>query len=111
MISPDRVLITSRCVLRYPQLVDARFILEVVTHPDFPKELPLAQLTTLEAIEGAINRRQQRWCAGTGLSWCVDERASGRLVGMVSLNREAKPCCWSLAFWIHPVMWRRGFAT
>jgi RimJ/RimL family protein N-acetyltransferase len=30
---------------------------------------------------------------------------------MVSINREPTPHCWSLAFWIHPTMWRQGFAT
>jgi len=111
LVSTDRVLMTKRCALRYPRLADAPFILDVVTHPSFPRELPFAQLTTIQAIVGAINRRHMRWHSGTALSWCVDERASGCLVGMVSISREPDPNSWNLAFWVHPANWRQGFAT
>jgi RimJ/RimL family protein N-acetyltransferase len=111
LISPDRVLLTERCALRYPRLADAPWILQVVTDARFPRQLPLAQLTTRDAIEGAIRRRHQRWQAAITFGWCVEIRSTGHLVGMVSIGRTQQPQTWSLAYWIHPDGWRRGYAT
>lgn len=111
LISIDRVLLTERCALRYPQLADAPFILQVVSDARFPRQLPLAQLTTRDKIERAIRRRHHRWQAATTFGWCVETRTRGALVGMVSIGRAAQPQTWTLAYWIHPDGWRQGYAT
>jgi RimJ/RimL family protein N-acetyltransferase len=115
MIAPsipvDRISITRRCILRHPQVADAARLLAALTHPSFPPELPFAQLRTVEAVEGALLRRQERWQTGTGFNWCVDERDGGSLVGMVGLARGSHVQTWELSFLIEPSKWRQGFAT
>jgi RimJ/RimL family protein N-acetyltransferase len=98
MIDPERVLFTPRSALHYPRMADAPAILAAVTDPLFPEELPIAQLRTLEQIEAAIQR-------------CAELRATGNLLGMVSVGQEESPRVWSLGYWIHPAEWGRGHAT
>jgi RimJ/RimL family protein N-acetyltransferase len=118
LIPIDRVLVTKRCALRYPQLIDAPLILEALTHPLFPTSLPIAQLNTIEAINEAIRTRQDNWRNGFALSWCVEERTNWRFVGMVRIGRLREPNSpnsttgrWTLSFWVHPASWRQGYAT
>jgi RimJ/RimL family protein N-acetyltransferase len=111
MIDPERVLFTARSALRYPRMSDAAAILAAVTDPLFPEELPIAQRRSLEQIESAIERRHQRWQGAVGYSWCVELRATGNLLGMVSVGREEPAGDWTLGYWIHPAQWGRGHAT
>lgn len=111
MIDASRVLLTARCALRYPRMTDAGPILRAVTDPVFPAELPIAQLTRLEQIEAAIERRHRRWRDAVAYSWCVERRATRDLIGMVGLHQEEPARIWSLGYWICPSEWRRGYAT
>jgi len=111
LIDEGSVLLTPRCALRYPRMTDAGTILGAVTDPLFPTELPIAQLTTLEQIEAAIERRHRRWRAAAAYSWCVERRGTRDFIGMVGLHHEAPAGVWSLGYWIHPAEWRRGYAT
>jgi RimJ/RimL family protein N-acetyltransferase len=110
-LSTEQIFSTQRCLLRCPRPSDAAAILEAVTHPDFPKEVPFGQLVSLEAIDGAIRRRLERWRAGTAYEWCADECSSGQLVAMVGVRRDERTEMWALGFWVTPTRWRQGFAT
>jgi RimJ/RimL family protein N-acetyltransferase len=85
--------------------------MKVVSHPDFPRDVPLGQLATLDDIHGAIHRRLERWESGAAFEWCADERSTGALVAMIGLRRGESSSTWILGFWVDPKRWREGFAT
>jgi ribosomal-protein-alanine N-acetyltransferase len=85
--------------------------MNVVSHPDFPKNVPFGQLATLDDIRGAIQRRLDRWQSGSAFEWCADERSTGALIAMIGLRRGESPSTWVLGFWVDPRRWREGFAT
>lgn len=109
--SAQRELTTKRCILRCPRESDAGAILNAVSHPDFPRDVPFGQLATLEDIGGAIHRRLERWESGSAFEWCADERSTGSLIAMIGLRRGEGSSTWSLGFWVDPRRWREGFAT
>jgi|GEM_PF-248556 len=107
----ETVLETPRCRLRYPALADAPRIYAALSAPSFPSRLPLAQVRCLEEVQAWIRRGQAAWAQGLVYPWAVEDRATGVLVGQVTLSRRAEADCWALAFWIHPECWGRGYAT
>jgi [ribosomal protein S5]-alanine N-acetyltransferase len=102
---------TERCALRFPELTDAAVLLEAVTDARFPKDLPFAELTTIQQMRDAIIRRQERWQSGSGFNWCVEKRADGCLIGMVGLARSKMNAVWELSYLIHPAHWQLAYAT
>jgi RimJ/RimL family protein N-acetyltransferase len=109
--SAQRELSTKRCILRCPRQSDAAGVMDVVSHPDFPRDVPFGQLATLDDIRGAIHRRLERWESGSAFEWCADERSTGALIGMVGLRRGESSSTCILGFWVNPKRWGEGFAT
>jgi [ribosomal protein S5]-alanine N-acetyltransferase len=110
-LSAQRELTTKRCMLRCPRQSDADAILNAVSHPDFPRDVPFGQLATHEDVAGAIERRLERWESGSAFEWCADERSTGNLIAMIGLRRGGGSSTWSLGYWVDPRSWRKGFAT
>jgi ribosomal-protein-alanine N-acetyltransferase len=110
-VGADRVVETSRCLLRHPESSDMSRALNAFTSQSFPSEVPLGQLSSpqeaLKWIEGA----QARWAEGSAYTWTVVRNSDRMLVGQVSLSRMPDPGRWALAFWTHPECWGEGYAT
>lgn len=108
-----RRLLTERCVLRYPELSDASAMLHALTDQRFPKALPIASLNTLDAVIQALRDRQAAWITGSALSWYVETKVGGNLIGMVRIGRTSRVTDgqWNLAFWVNPERWRQGYGV
>ena len=108
-----RRLLTERCVLRYPELSDASAMLRALTDHRFPKTLPIASLNTVDAVIHALRERQAAWITGSALSWYVETKVGGNLIGMVRIGRTSPVADghWNLAFWVTPERWRRGYGV
>lgn len=110
-ISIGRNLETRRMTLRLPKLEDATGIFSVVASPDFPEQLPLKALNSLERIEAWLKRLSELREDGQVYSWIMEERASKQLLGQVTLSKIEGNDKWALAFWTHPEKWGNGYAT
>jgi len=108
-----RRLFTERCVLRYPELSDASAMLRALADHRFPKALPIASLNTLDAVIQALRDRQAAWITGSALSWYVETKIGGNLIGMVRIGRASRVADdqWDLAFWVNPERWRQGYGV
>lgn len=111
IVPADRKLESARCVLRRPLLSDAQAILATIKSPGFPRDLPLAQLQSLEAIERSLRHRQEGWAKGSRFDFCVERRGEDELLGIVQVVVEPEPHTWALGFWLRPTDWGRGYAT
>jgi len=110
-ISTTFALETDRCILRYPSLNDAAAMLAAFTSAEFPKDLPLGLISSLDVVHDWIDRCQTGWANGDMYSWVVDFKPDHTLLGQVTLAQLDEPGTWSLAYWIHPKHWGQGYAT
>lgn len=110
-IRTNMVLETERCILRYPSHDDAAAMLTAFTSTEFPKDLPLGLITSLEEVNKWIDHCQTGWANGSIYSWIVDRKLNHTLLGQVTLAQLNESDTWSLAYWIHPKQWGQGYAT
>ena len=110
-ISTDKILETRRLIFRYPITQDAPEVFRVVQSPEFPEQLPLKEIDTLNKIEGWFKRLQELWEEGRVFSWITEERNSRQLVGQVTLSEMEESGVWALAFWTHTEHWGNGYAS
>jgi RimJ/RimL family protein N-acetyltransferase len=90
---------------------DSERLLSAFSSPSFPKDLPLGRLSTIEQVCGWIEGCQTRWESGRGYTWTVEKQEDKKIVGQVTVIRMADETSWALAFWTHPEVWGRGYAT
>ena len=107
----NMVLVTERCILRYPSHDDAAAMLNAFTSAEFPKDLPLGLITSLEEVNKWVDRCQTGWADGNIYSWVVEQKLDHTLFGQVTLTQLNETDTWSLAYWIHPNHWGQGYAT
>jgi RimJ/RimL family protein N-acetyltransferase len=111
LVPTDLQLETSRCILRYPRTGDAARFLSAFQADDFPRYVPLGQITRIEQVRDWVADTQIRWSRGEGYTWTAERKSDHTPVGQVSLVRSGPDNRWSLAFWTHPDCWGQGFAT
>jgi RimJ/RimL family protein N-acetyltransferase len=107
----DYVISTTRCRLRCPQADDAERLLSAFTMPNFPRDLPLGRLNTIEQVLRWTEGCKTRWESGSGYTWTSERRLDALIVGQVTVIRMAEDTSWALAFWTHPDSWGQGYAT
>jgi RimJ/RimL family protein N-acetyltransferase len=110
-VAKDTILFTERLVLRYPKSEDASIIFSVVGSPEFPEQLPLKEMDSLDKIEAWLKRLIELWDDDRVYSWIMEERVSKQLLGQVTLSKIEGNHKWALAFWTHPTYWGKGYAT
>ena len=107
----DYTIRTSRCRLRCPQADDAERLLSAFTSPNFPKDLPLGRLSTIEQVHRWTKGCRSRWESGSGYTWTAEKQEDSLIVGQVTVIQMADKISWALAFWTHPDVWGQGYAT
>ena len=110
-ISIDTKLETERMLLRHPNLEDAPEIFSVVQSPEFPEQLPLKEMDSLNKVETWLKRLAEFWEQGQVYSWIMEDHDSGLLIGQVTLSKIGGDNRWALAFWTHPNQWGKGYAS
>lgn len=102
---------TNRLMLRFPELDDARGIHSAIQSPEFPEQLPLKEMKTVDEFKEWIKSLQKLWQMGQAFSWIVEKEGSKELIGQITLSKMKEGNEYALAFWIHPEHWKKGFAT
>jgi ribosomal-protein-alanine N-acetyltransferase len=110
-VATDTILSTNRLLLRQPKLEDAPIVFSVVSSPEFPEQLPLKEMDSLEKIKAWLNRLIELWEGDRIYSWIMEDRDSGQLLGQVTLSKLEEDHKWAMAFWTHPDHWGKGYAT
>ena len=109
--STRKALKTKRILLRYPMLQDAPVIFSVVSSPEFPEQLPLKEMDSLNKIEFWLKRLYELRIEGQVYSWIIEDINTRNLLGQVTLSKIEGDNRWALAFWTHPAHWGKGYAT
>jgi ribosomal-protein-alanine N-acetyltransferase len=102
---------TARCILRSADPGDLDALAVAVRSPLFPRRLPLAQMQTPERLAPWLERMSSRSNDGSAFLWSIDLKEAPRCIGQVSLSQKGDSTAWSIAFWLDPRHWGRGFAV
>jgi RimJ/RimL family protein N-acetyltransferase len=115
VLLPGTSVETARLLLRMPTLADAQALMTIVWDPDVVAE---KQVTLTEppggldlALRNTADMLRQWELRGYG-QWCIVEKVTGDVVGVVGFYHPQKP--WpgvDLGWLLHRSRWGRGFAT
>lgn len=106
----DTVLKTGRLLLRHTRVGDAPAVFAAVQSPRFPDRVPLKEMSTVAEFEEWFRELQEDWVNGRAFLWILEDRDSDQVRGQVMLS-AAGDHVWTMAFWIHPDDWGKGYAT
>ena len=110
-ITPDEFIITHRCRLRYPSTDDFQHIWSASRYPGFNDGMVWDPPTTIEELTEPLRRSHEAWTAGTSYTWTVETKTECEFVGRIGLRQENLKRDWSLGYWTHPAVQKRGYAS
>ena len=100
----------SKRLVAFPvQANDWSTLLEATTSSFFPKDLPLARITSKVQAQNWITSRINDWNNGFGYVWSIRQQCNLRMIGQISLFPRKSG--FALAYWVSPEVWGKGFAT
>lgn len=102
---------TARCRLRAPSAADIEHVFSATRQPGFNDGMGWDAPATPEELRAPLERNLAAWVRGESFTFSIDEKATGELVGRVSLRPASRPGAWHIGFWTHPRAQGRGFAT
>lgn len=82
-----------------------------VGSPEFPQELPLADLYRQGKLQDWLDSMLGMMHDGRACVFSIDLSTGARCVGQVSLVQRGSTGSWNLAFWLHPAYWGCGLAV
>jgi RimJ/RimL family protein N-acetyltransferase len=102
---------TDRCFLRPATASDYNALVAGIGAPEFPPELPLANLQRQGKLKAWLDSILAMSLDGRACVFSIDLRTGERCIGPVSLVQRDKSASWNLAFWLHPSHWGGGLAV
>jgi [ribosomal protein S5]-alanine N-acetyltransferase len=107
---PPDTLITSRLILRLPQVEDAQAIYDgYAQDPEVVKYLTWRPHPDIETTRAFLLRCLQCWENSTAFPWVIVAKGNRSLVGMIELRIE--PYRADLGYGLARPFWGQGFAT
>ena len=111
LVSPDEVIATERCRLRYPDAADIKHIWSASQTPNFSDGMPWEPPSSIDGLKEPVRKVQEFWKSGDEYGWAIESRNSRDFIGWISIRRELIENEWSIGFWVHPMRQGQGFAT
>jgi RimJ/RimL family protein N-acetyltransferase len=105
------IVATDRCLLRPATPHDYDALVAGIGAPEFPPELPLANLQRQGKLKSWLDSILAMSLDGRACVFSIDLRTGERCIGQVSLVKRDKLASWNLAFWLHPSYWGAGLAV
>jgi RimJ/RimL family protein N-acetyltransferase len=102
---------TDRCFLRPATASDYDALVVGIGDPEFPSELPLANLYRQRKLKAWFDSVIQMSVDRRARVFPVDLRTGENCVGQVSLVQRDQSESWNLAFWFRPAYWGKGLAS
>ena len=110
-IPTDEIITTKRCRLRYPTRADFPHIWSASRVPGFNDGMMWDPPSTREELEVPLKNSQESWEKGTAFSWTAETKGKGEFIGRIAIRTTDHPQEWSLGYWTHPTLQKRGYAT
>lgn len=99
---------SERCVLRPAQVGDLAHLVEAISDPKFPADLPLSDFYREGQIASWLDRACRQNATRDSAVWAIDLLSGESSIGQVSLIARAEDH--ALSFWLAPRYWGNGLA-
>ncbi|HYN48087.1 MAG TPA: GNAT family protein [Candidatus Nanopelagicales bacterium] len=109
-VPPASPLADEAVLLRLPRADDAPAIAAACADPEITRWVPVPVPYTLADARAFVEGVSDGWASGLDLVFVIEDRASGRLAGMIGLHRGA-PARRAIGYWLAPRARGRGLAT
>jgi RimJ/RimL family protein N-acetyltransferase len=110
-LPPEPPLADGEIILRLPRPDDAVAVAAACSDPEIARWIPIPVPYSLDDALGFIDGAHDGWASGTDLTFAIEERASGMLVGMIGLHGVERPGRAAVGYWLAPGARGRGLAT
>ncbi len=110
-IPPEPPLADEAVLLRLPVADDAPAIAAACTDPDIARWVPVPVPYSLADAQAFLEIVETGWATGANATFAIEDRAAGRLAGMIGLDRGETPGRASVGYWLAPWARGRGLAT
>jgi RimJ/RimL family protein N-acetyltransferase len=108
---PDPPLSDEAVLLRLPRDDDAPVIATACADPEIARWVPVPVPYKLADAEAFLELVVDGWADGAHATFVIEDRATGLLAGMLSLDPAAAPGRASVGYWLAAGARGRGFAT
>ncbi|CAE6714045.1 GNAT family N-acetyltransferase [Paraburkholderia nemoris] len=105
------IVATDRCLHRSATPHDYDALVAGIVAPEFPLELPLANLQRQGKLKSWFDSIISTSLDGRACVFSIDLSAGERCIGQVSLVQRDKSASGNLAFWLHPSYRGGGLAV
>ena len=110
-LPPEPPLTDGEVILRLPRTSDAEAVAAACSDPEIARWIPVPVPYSLDDALDFIAGAGDSWATGADLTFGIEERASGMLVGMIGLHGLDTPGRASVGYWLAPGARGRGLAT
>ncbi len=110
-IGPDEQIITDRCRLRYPTQADFPEIWSATRHQGFNDGMVWDPPLSMKELHEPLQRSHAAWADGTEYTWTVESRNDHEFIGRIAIRQTDGKHEWSLGYWTHPSVQKRGYAS
>lgn len=102
---------TDRLFLRFPARTDIPFIFEASQYEGFTDGMGWEPLTSLEELDGPMERMVKAWEEGKGFQFSIAQKESHQFLGRISIRQTDRSSVWNVGFWTHPKYHGQGVMT
>jgi ribosomal-protein-alanine N-acetyltransferase len=103
---------TKRCVLRQPSTADAPGLYFLRSNEEVMKYVDREKMQSVEEAQGMLEKIQQSYEAGQGISWIVTLPEEGKMRGLAGIWRiDHEHHRGEIGYTINPELWNQGIAS
>ncbi len=110
-LPPEPPLTDGEVTLRLPRTSDAEAVAAACGDPEIARWIPVPVPYSLDDALYFLAAAGDGWATGADLTFAIEERASGMLVGMIGLHGVDTPGRASVGYWLAPGARGHGLAT
>lgn len=102
---------TTRLRLRLPSEADIPHVFSATRYQGFNDGMLWDPPEHPDEITASLARSLIAWEKGAAYQFSIDDKASGRFLGRLSIRPADQPGRWNIGFWTHPESQGKGFMT
>ena len=110
-VSPELILTSQRCVLRYPSLADIPAVFSATRYPGFNDGMVWDPPADAAELIPPFERMSNAWREGRAYTFSIDLADTGQFAGRITIRKQSEAGLWNIGYFTHPEVQGQGLAT